>query len=481
MYKTTLTVCILVVLVSFLLLILLPEVSILILSLNLVLTIFLGYKKISLVRFFTKNDQVDRPAPLDQPFVSIHIAVCNEPVNSVIKTIKAAIRQDYDNYEVILLYNNTTSAKLWIPIKAFCEFIPRVTFYNYSKIEGYKAGALNICRELMNPGTTYIFTLDADYILKPNALTTAVQEVILQDVDLLQFPQSYTNHRTSNALATEFKHYFDLYAASAGRLNMNLPTGTLSLVNIDCLNAIGGWPTTSITEDAFLGVELLQNKCSIGYCDKIIGQGIMPSSTADLKSQRMRWIFGNFQTLVHTLSSKKFGVHSKGIIATQLTSWLNLNGLAWIHMLLVGLLSSFYRFDLAATITWLALAIVLVHAATQIILFARGYKSISRAVSCYVIHMANSFEGAYAWWGYFINRERPFARTSKFDKEIGFDLEQCAFNAILFLSGCLLFINTYLLLGSIVMLYAALRMLSRIYLYINLVDARKNLNKVTTT
>ncbi|ARN76894.1 hypothetical protein BST97_02130 [Nonlabens spongiae] len=415
-----------------------------------------------------------------QPFISIHIAACSEPVNDVIKTIKAAARQDYKNYEIIVLYNNTDDRKLWKPIEAFCEFIPRVKFYNRDNVADYKAGALNICRGLMNPRTEFLFTLDADYLLSPNALTIANNNIHAQGVDLLQFPQAYTNHSKENGLALEFEHYFKLYSAAAGSLNMNLPTGTLTLVNVKCLDSIGGWPTTSITEDAFLGIELLKNNCSIGYSDNIIGRGIMPSSARDLKTQRMRWIFGNFQTIIHTLRTTVLSNRAKSVLITQLSSWLNLNGLAWIYLIIIGLLAPVYRNTTTLTIVFLSLFVIGFHSVFQLIAFKRIWGNWRHAIKSYTIHIANSVEGAYTWWGYVIDRDRPFARTSKFARSVGIDTEQIIFNSLILLSALQIYVQVDKVLGIILFGYALTRAFSRFCLYHSLKNAQVTINKSQT-
>jgi cellulose synthase/poly-beta-1,6-N-acetylglucosamine synthase-like glycosyltransferase len=45
--------------------------------------------------------------PEKSPRVSIHVPTYNEPPQMVIETLNALARLDYDNYEVIILDNNT--------------------------------------------------------------------------------------------------------------------------------------------------------------------------------------------------------------------------------------------------------------------------------------------------------------------------------------------------------------------------------------
>src|SRR6185503_20332657 len=47
------------------------------------------------------------------PRVSIHVPTYNEPAPMVIETLNALARLDYDNYEVIVLDNNTPDPETW--------------------------------------------------------------------------------------------------------------------------------------------------------------------------------------------------------------------------------------------------------------------------------------------------------------------------------------------------------------------------------
>ena len=54
------------------------------------------------------------------PRVSIHVPTYNEPPQMVIETLNALARLDYDNFEVIVLDNNTPDPAVWRPVEAHC-------------------------------------------------------------------------------------------------------------------------------------------------------------------------------------------------------------------------------------------------------------------------------------------------------------------------------------------------------------------------
>lgn len=424
MYKSSLQAIAVALSIMFLVSIVLPEAMLVLLFLNLSLLIFNQLNKWKQFSGKTTFQSTSvRKFDEKSPFVSVHIPICDEPVQQVRNTIISASSQDYDNYEVIVLYNNTSNKALVEPIKKLCQDLEKVRFYDKNKVLGYKAGALNQCLELMNSKTNLILTLDADYQLKGDALTTAVVEMQEKDCDLLQFPQAYVNHGSKNGLADELDHYFRYYARKASTQNQNLPTGTLTLLCRQCLEAIGGWPTESITEDAFLGTKLMENKCQLSFSDTIIGKGLMPSSPAELKTQRMRWIFGNFQTLVAVFNNDALSRQDKLIASAQLTSWINFLGLPLLTLLLTAIITLFTPSQEMAMITGLSITTLAIYLMVKLLtLYKSGFKGL-RLMRTLLNHIATAVESAFVWWGYFMDPERPFSRTNKFATRSGLDKE----------------------------------------------------------
>ena len=63
--------------------------------------------------------ETDSPAA-EQPFVSIHLACCNEPPEMVILTLDSLAALDYANYEVLVIDNNTKREDVWKPVEEYC-------------------------------------------------------------------------------------------------------------------------------------------------------------------------------------------------------------------------------------------------------------------------------------------------------------------------------------------------------------------------
>ncbi|MCB1944430.1 MAG: glycosyltransferase, partial [Thauera sp.] len=90
--------------------------------------------------------------PEQQPFVSIHLACYNEPPEMVIATIDSLAEMNYQNFEVLILDNNTRDEALWKPLERRCaELGPRFRFFHLANWPGFKAGALNYGLKVTDP------------------------------------------------------------------------------------------------------------------------------------------------------------------------------------------------------------------------------------------------------------------------------------------------------------------------------------------
>jgi cellulose synthase/poly-beta-1,6-N-acetylglucosamine synthase-like glycosyltransferase len=200
---------------------------------------------------------------------------------------------------VLVIDNNTTDAALWKPLEKICERLgPRFRFFHVENLPGFKAGAMNYVRQRMDPRAKFIFVVDADYVVKPDALRIAFSYCTEPDLALIQFPQDYRNVSEANAgIALDYKHYFSGFMNVGNALKCVPSTGTMALVSVEALDKIGGFGTEVITEDADLGFRLTLHGYRSIYVNEVVGSGLMPHELSDLKKQRWRWAFGNAQIL----------------------------------------------------------------------------------------------------------------------------------------------------------------------------------------
>lgn len=446
----------------------------LVLNIGLILTV--GISRIYLVSTRKKDTILHLPKG-NRPMVSVHIPICSEPVSVVMDTIDAAVQQTYTNYEIIVLYNNTKDRNLWEPIESYCKKYPGlIKFYHIPHVKGYKAGALNLCREYMHPSASYIFTVDADYQLHPRALQTAIHYADVRRADVVQFPQAYYNgHTATSGLLDNFEHYFTIYSHGSSEYKSTLPTGTLSLIATDVLDTIGGWTYESITEDAELGIRLLDQHYQITYVDRIIGRGLMPADIKALCKQRIRWIFGNFQLLLYQFRFKNIPFSQRWTSVIQLSAWINLLGVPFAALLITSLLQIANPDKPVGHIYELSIGSIGLHLALQIWLLRLSLRtySFSKHMAVLWTHISFWRLGAFSWWPCLLGIQKPFERTNKFGTKNSLDYRDFMVPLICIGAGIVSYVHYAAPVGWILHLLGVLSLSSVVYLYTQINFAKK--------
>ncbi len=347
--------------------------------------------------------------------VSVHLAICNEPPEMVLDTIASILSQDYADFELVIVDNNTKSAELWSPVAEYCRPLNNVRFFHLERWPFYKSGALNFARKMTNAEAEFIFVIDADYILERNALSIAVANIVKNSIALVQFPQAYTNNNPNHVpLLNEFDHFFDYYCSKADSCYGALATGTLSLIRINALDTVGGWPANSITEDAELGSRLQVKGYDIKYVHRIIVRGIAPIQQEDFLKQRKRWIFGNVQTLMNYSMDpfRNFNKWLSGI--SQLTAWTNMLGFPILCLLSCLILYPWLDFAVFGALAGTAYLAYWIFAAVKMLqLYLTNNGRTYDATRTFLIHFASVAIGAFYWWPVLLGKKRPFIRTNK--------------------------------------------------------------------
>ena len=245
-----------------------------------------------------------KPLPAKQElFVSIHLACYNEPPEMVIATIKSLEKLRYQQYEVIVVDNNTKDEAKWKPIQAYMQKLPsHFKFFHLPQWPGFKAGALNFALTQTNPKTQVIGVVDADYEVTPDWLSDLVPHFLHEHVAVVQAPQAHREwennffRRMSN---WEFEGFFRIGMHHRHERNALIQHGTMTLVRYQALMQQGQWSEWCICEDTELGLRLLEAGYELRYVDENFGRGLTPADFKALKSQRFRWAFGAMQILKH--------------------------------------------------------------------------------------------------------------------------------------------------------------------------------------
>jgi exo-beta-1,3-glucanase (GH17 family)/cellulose synthase/poly-beta-1,6-N-acetylglucosamine synthase-like glycosyltransferase len=366
--------------------------------------------------------------PAGSPFVSIHVPCYNEPPVMVIETLDALARLDYENFEVILLDNNTPDAETWLPVQAHCERLgQRFRFFHLDNVKGFKAGALNEALRLTDPQAEYIAVIDSDYQVEPFWLRRALPFFASQQIAVVQGPQDYRDSHESLFKAMcyeEYRGFFHIGMVERNEHDAIIQHGTMTIVRKPALEEVGGWAEWCITEDTELGLSLFEHGYSAAYIPQSMGRGLIPDTLGAFMVQRYRWAYGAMQILKRHARAIFFG--NKKLTWGQryqfISGWLpwvsDALGLGVTAVALIWTACLFFlpmSFDVPmGALSGTALALFAVKIAKTLLLYPQKVRSgVLGALGASIAGLSLTHTVAKAVWTGIFTSKKPFMRTPK--------------------------------------------------------------------
>lgn len=251
------------------------------------------------------------PAGTPAPFVSIHLACCNEPPAMVMCTIDSLLALDWPAFEIIVVDNNTRDPSLWRPVRRHVlrrlrerrlagKSGPSLHFHHLPQWPGFKAGALNFALEHTDPRAEWVAVVDADYVVRPDWLASVAGYFTRPQVGIVQCPQAHRDWQgslTQRMMNWEYDGFFRIGMHHRHERDAIIQHGTMTLIRARALQEAGGWETRCIVEDSELGLRLLAQRWQAIYVDAVLGTGLVPADFAAYCRQRRRWAEGAMQIL----------------------------------------------------------------------------------------------------------------------------------------------------------------------------------------
>ena len=230
------------------------------------------------------------------PTVDIFIPTYGEPTYILKKTIAACIAIDYpkDKKKIYICDDSKR-----YEVKKLCEEM-KVNYSIRSNNENAKSG--NINNVLLNSSGEIVVVFDADMIPKNNFLKETINYFINEQVGFIQTPQSFYNpdifqQHLSKNIPSEQDFFMRDVQQKRSYIDADIHVGTNALFRRKALDAIGGYPTFSITEDIALGLLIQAKGYESVYLNEALALGLNPTNLKDFLSQRDRWCRGNLQLL----------------------------------------------------------------------------------------------------------------------------------------------------------------------------------------
>ena len=366
--------------------------------------------------------------PSGSPAVSIHVPCYNEPPAMVMETLTALSHLDYENFEVIVLDNNTPDEATWLPVQAHCATLgPRFRFYHMDNVKGFKAGALNEAIKLTDPKTEYIAVIDSDYQVEPFWLRRALPFFASPEIALVQGPQDYRDGQESLFKAMcyeEYRGFFHIGMVERNEHDAIIQHGTMTIVRKTSLEEVGGWAEWCITEDTELGLRLFEAGYSAAYIPQSMGKGLTPDTLGAFMTQRYRWAYGAMQIFKRHAGSFFLGRTKLdwGQRYQFISGWLPwisdalgfvVTAIALIWTALMFFDSKTFGVPMAA-LSGTALALFAIKLLKTLLLYPQKVRSgVLGAFAASVAGLALTHTVAKAVWAGIFTSGKPFLRTPK--------------------------------------------------------------------
>lgn len=230
------------------------------------------------------------------PSVDVLIPTYNEGPEVLEKSILGARAMAYPDFRVHVLDDGR---RAWLA--DFC----RAWGVGYLVRPGNahaKAGNLNSALAATDGELVAVF--DADFVPHRNFLARTVGLFAAPDVGIVQTPQHFFNKdpvqlnlQVARALPDEQRMFFDQMAASRDAWGAAFCCGSCSVMRRAALEAIGGVPTASITEDLLTTLAMRRAGYRTVYLNEKLSQGLAAESLEAFFVQRARWARGGIQTI----------------------------------------------------------------------------------------------------------------------------------------------------------------------------------------
>lgn len=258
------------------------------------------------------------------PTIDVLIPTYDEPIDVLERTVVGALALDYpkDKFRVYVLDDKRRD---WL--KDFCEE-KRAIYVSRPDNSHAKAGNLNHGLGLSSGEFVAIF--DADFIPYRQFLRRTTPFFCDPTIGIVQTPQHFfnkdpiqSNLSIERVWPDEQRLFFDELAASRDAWDVSFCCGSCSIIRRRAIEAIGGIPTESVTEDLLTTLEMLNKGYKTRYLNERLSMGLAAENLRGYFIQRSRWCLGGIQSLF----VKNGPIHGPGLTLLQRimfmpTSWL---------------------------------------------------------------------------------------------------------------------------------------------------------------
>ncbi len=243
-----------------------------------------------------------KPAPLPAdsstwPHVDLYIPTYNEPLKVVASTVHAALGIDWPKERLhIHVLDDGRREK-------FRQFAAQVGINYVVRPDNLHAKAGNINHALSVTSSEFIAIFDSDHMPARSFLQTSLGWFLRDPkLSLLQTPHHFyspdpfeRNLNVFRRIPNEGNLFYGLIQDGNDLWNAAFFCGSCAVVRRSAMEAIGGMPTTSVTEDAFTALKMHRKGYNSAYLNIPQAAGLATESLSQHIGQRIRWARGMAQ------------------------------------------------------------------------------------------------------------------------------------------------------------------------------------------
>lgn len=286
----------------------------------------IGLGNLSLLRLTNRSPEADASQRAVRsveylPSVDIFVPTYSESVEMLRRTIIGCQAIDYPRKMIYLLDDQRRPAMRALAAELGCEYFDR------PDNKHAKAGNLNCA--LPRTNGEFIVCFDADFVPCRDFLERTVGFFRDSTVAMVQTPQNFFNEDAitrnlglEKSLEDEQRLFFRTLQPGRDAMNAVVCHGSCFIVRRSGLEAIGGVPTETITEDWATSIKLQAAGHRILYLNEPLSAGMSADKCGEFVQQRARWAQGTLQALfastnpltIPGLNWKQRLMHFSGII-----------------------------------------------------------------------------------------------------------------------------------------------------------------------
>lgn len=224
--------------------------------------------------------------------VDVFVTVMGEPLEIVEHTVSAAMAIRHPRMAVRILDDGDSLEVRDLARRLGADYLTRTDNV------GAKAG--NINHALASATGTYFAIFDADQAPHPDFLEATLGGFDADAVAFVQTPQVYRNRETNRVAAGAHDQQALFYGPIMRGKNgagAAYSCGTNAVYRRSAIDAIGGLPEDSITEDLRGSLLLLRAGFSSRYVSRVLADGLGPLDVQSFFAQQSRWGRGGLEIL----------------------------------------------------------------------------------------------------------------------------------------------------------------------------------------